>query len=217
LLEQVERQPSPLAILYDALQLNNLSSEAEVRCARANVAIEKFFQGDTLLFDMFFAHDGGVKTACGDGPTEKAKKMCVSVMKVLLTSIKFRCAMRHLSVYSLDASKWFHEIFKHGSTIGDVKVSKTDVSVIVHRGCENLNGVDAVCICSIERLKTSRPIRKVLHIKTLFTNVDKHNVPQIPFLCCIDSMNGSFHHYMITGVEKQLKGPFADEFMRNEW
>jgi hypothetical protein len=105
LLEQVERQPSPLAILYDALQLDNLSSEAEVRCARANEAIEKFFQGDTLLFDMFFAHDGGVKTACGDEPTEKAKKMCVSVMRVLLTSIKFRCAMRcAISLFTV----WMH-------------------------------------------------------------------------------------------------------------
>ncbi len=91
---------------------------------RANEAIEKFFQGDTLLFDMFFAHDGGVKTACGDEPTEKAKKMCVSVMKVLLTSIKFRCAMRcAISLFTV----WMHPSgsMKSSSMVRQLEMSRS--------------------------------------------------------------------------------------------
>jgi hypothetical protein len=83
-----------------------------------------------------------------------------------------------------------------------------------------------VCIRSIERLKTSLlvlecpegPFAKCCILWHYLQTWTSRMSYRLPFLCCIDSMYGSCHHYWCgKAVVAPSKGPFADEFMRNEW
>jgi hypothetical protein len=115
---------------------------------------QECFDNGTLTFDLWFAHDGGEKTVCGDGPTVEAKKACRNIMSSALVSEKVRYGLGHVKVYSSEASVELHNMFVDKGMIDDVNIWKIDATAFYKSETERLIGAEAASVWSISRIKT---------------------------------------------------------------
>jgi len=115
---------------------------------------QDYFENGPLTFDLWFAHNGGDKTVCGDGPTVEAKKACRNIMSSALVSEKVRYGLGQVKVYSKEASDELHNIFVDKGMVDGVKIWKIDATVFINSEIERLIGAKAASVWSISRIKT---------------------------------------------------------------